>query len=406
MFRTTLQLEKCFKAFRLLIGLIFAFIFSAISVQAEGPEFCWKDSYGRGVGTFPPQPPATHFRHWFSSELYTCPDGFYRSLNPDINARDACLRDTPAHSKWGPAISMGRIINPAPTSRAFKDPGYNVWFQCPSGFNRTLAHVKAPNACSNGIWPFEETRRVQELKVYQNPLPKGAFGDPNGYYYKCPKGYNRTIFPVTADNACEKVIPAKQEKAKASVVGSACQDKVMDAGLCYDACKKGYVGVGPVCWSNAPKNWVECGAGSAKDDKTCASITTTQVGSTLMLAANVATMGSGSAASVAKKGDKAKELKELKKKYDKLMKELAKVKNTKTFKAGEKALEKHQDAVQGAKNVGKVYKGYMGVKTLTEATTPEDMARAAAQIAAILDPSGVSDVVAAYTYPLCSKYFK
>jgi hypothetical protein len=31
--------------------------------------------------------------------------------------------------------------------------------------------------------------------------------------------------------------------------------------------------------------------------------------------------------------------------------------------------------------------------------------RAAAQIAAILDPSGVAGVVASYTYPKCSKYF-
>jgi len=35
--------------------------------------------------------------------------------------------------------------------------------------------------------------------------------------------------------------------------------------------------------------------------------------------------------------------------------------------------------------------------------TPEDMVRVAAQIAALIDPTGVSDVVAGYTYPKCSK---
>lgn len=35
--------------------------------------------------------------------------------------------------------------------------------------------------------------------------------------------------------------------------------------------------------------------------------------------------------------------------------------------------------------------------------TPEDMVRVAAQIAALVDPTGVADVVGAYTYPKCSK---
>ena len=84
MFRTNLQLEKCAVAFLWVLSLLFIIISSTISAQAEGPEFCWKDSYGRGAGTFPPQPPATQFRHWFSSELYSCPDGFYRKGNIDI----------------------------------------------------------------------------------------------------------------------------------------------------------------------------------------------------------------------------------------------------------------------------------------------------------------------------------
>lgn len=31
-----------------------------------------------------------------------------------------------------------------------------------------------------------------------------GFGDPNGSCYSCPSGYARTIFPVTAGNACER----------------------------------------------------------------------------------------------------------------------------------------------------------------------------------------------------------
>ena len=43
------------------------------------------------------------------------------------------------------------------------------------------------------------------------------------------------------------------------------------------------------------------------------------------------------------------------------------------------------------------------MQTGVNAATEEDMIRFAAQIAALLDPSGVANTVAAYTYPKCSK---
>ncbi len=33
-----------------------------------------------------------------------------------------------------------------------------------------------------------------------------------------------------------------------------------DAGLCYEPCKAGYTGVGPVCWSQTPQGWRDDGA--------------------------------------------------------------------------------------------------------------------------------------------------
>ena len=41
-----------------------------------------------------------------------------------------------------------------------------------------------------------------------------------------------------------------------------------------------------------------------------------------------------------------------------------------------------------------------------EKMTPEDVARMAAQLASLADPTGVSSSIAAYTYPKCSKIFK
>ena len=63
-------------------------------------------------------------------------------------------------------------------------------------------------------------------------------------------------------------------------------------------------------------------------------------------------------------------------------------------------------AVQAADAANKGKKGYVAMDTASNAVTDEDMVRMAAQITAIMDPSGISDTVAAYTYAKCSKMAK
>jgi|GEM_PF-1846225 len=50
-----------------------------------------------------------------------------------------------------------------------------------------------------------------------------------------------------------------------------------DASLCYAKCRDGFHGVGPVCWANVPVNYVSCGFGVAKDDVTCGFVIADQV---------------------------------------------------------------------------------------------------------------------------------
>jgi hypothetical protein len=70
-------------------------------------------------------------------------------------------------------------------------------------------------------------------------------------------------------------------------------------------------------------------------------------------------------------------------------------------------LRSNNTMVQNALDVFRVANagrnGYVVMTTAGDAVTEEDMVRVAAQIAAILDPSGVAATVAAYTYPKCSK---
>jgi len=384
------------------LGIVSVLSFSTIgaSFAETSADFCWKDSYGRGAGTIPPQPPTGQFRHWFSNDWYSCPDGYYRSLNLDINAKDACLKDNPAYSKWSGAEDFGNLINNAPNSRAFKDPSYNRWFSCPSNYVRSITHVKSATACikKGTIWPFEKNDTVTDHGVYQKSLPDRAFGDPNGSYYRCPKKYNRTIFPVTGDNACELVVKGKApSKSKAKKMGGVCGKQQVDAGLCYDACNSGYTGVGPVCWTSAPKDWVECGMGAAKDDKTCAIVTSDQVISVGSLAMNIYTFGtSKSAEKGIKAAGQAKDLSELQKKLETLKKAYDAASKTKTGKALIKANK--------VREIGT--KAYNAKKEADKAVTAEDIVRVSAMIAAIMDPTGIADVTAAYTYATCEKLFK
>ena len=64
-----------------------------------------------------------------------------------------------------------------------------------------------------------------------------------------------------------------------------------DAGLCYSRCSNGFDGVGPVCWGTCNNSQVDCGMACAKTTEDCVLAVADQVISTLILAANIATLG-------------------------------------------------------------------------------------------------------------------
>jgi hypothetical protein len=156
--------------------------------------------------------------------------------------------------------------------------------------------------------------------------------------------------------------------------------------------------VGPVCWAAPPKGWVNCGMGAAVDSRTCANTVFNQVSSVGNLALTVATLGSSSGATTAAKGaNNARKLNKLRKQFKKLQE---------LYKKNKAAIDK----VKKAKKVGgKAYSTYKTGKNVNilamnaDSATPEDIARVSAEIAALLDPTGVASTVAAYTYPTCDK---
>ena len=181
-----------------------------------------------------------------------------------------------------------------------------------------------------------------------------------------------------------------------------------NSGLCYPACNTGYYGVGFVCWTYAPKTWVECGMGAAKDTSSCASVVFSQVSSVLMLAANIATLGSSDAveegANAAQDSGKIAELTaKLKALKDKAM--ALKDQVTAAYPKLEQAVNDVNAARKDIQAAKKLSDNTAALAQVNDSTPPEDIARIAAELASLVDPTGAASVVAAYTYPKCSVLF-
>jgi len=352
----------------------------ALDAKAQEDEFCWKDSYGRGVGKIPK----------------AC-----RSDEDRIGL--LCYKKCP---------------------KGTKRFGFDCHSVCPAGWrNDGLFCRHAEYGRGAGYpWKFKYGLKHPDDKMRaacERDHGKGKCEKTGAIFYpKCKPGYHRFGCCICRpskpnckalglkngiDLSCAKVVKIGHPKT-----GQCKSNEEKNAGLCYKKCRKGFKGVGPVCWGDPPKGWVNCGMGSAKDKKACRSAIADQVMSVGELAINVATLGTSSAVTEAAEGpEKAREISKLEKMYEE-MKD-----GWDALKASEKygpTIAKAEKAADKASEVQEVVDGvqttYDAVQTGVEATTPEDYARMGAMIASLMDPSGVSSVVAAYTYPKCSKYFK
>ncbi len=335
-------------------------------------EFCWRDTETRGVGKIPT----------------ACQEG---------RERIGLL----CYSKCGP--NMRRF-------------GFDCHSVCPEGMRDDGLFCRAAEYGRGGGYPWKFGDHPFKYDRARHRC-KSAHGVGNCeksgliYYPKCKPGYSAFGCCV-----CRPPKPGCEQLGLKSGIDLSCAKKIVignpvpgvcpsgkqtDAGLCYPPCKPGYTGIGPVCWAKAPKGWVDCGMGAAKDFKTCASIVFNQVSSVGKLALTIATLGESSAVTEAEsESGNASKLAKLKDSYKK-MKE--------AYEAAKKefpALRKAEASFKSAAGSGsKDDKLAAGLNNASEAVTAEDLARAAAEIASIADASGVSATVEAYTYPKCSKYF-
>jgi hypothetical protein len=222
-------------------------IFAAIGlITAQPPDFCWKDSYGRGVGTIPSQ---CSDKEQIGSLCYTaCPSGMYRW---GFDCHAYCPEGFRDEGLFCRIDAYGRGAGYAAWDWGLCESDHGVgnceWWgalaypKCAEGFHNSACCICTPNDIDCASLPF------------MSEVPDGA---------SCAK-------QIQIGDPTPLVCPSDQENS---------------GGLCYTPCAAGYYGVGPVCWGAVPAGMVDCGMGAAEDSDTCAEIILGQLTATFELA--------------------------------------------------------------------------------------------------------------------------
>ncbi len=213
----------------------------AKGVASARQPYCYKDSYGRGVGV----------------PLSACPSDKDKS---------------------------GWLCYPK-CQGGYDGVGPVCWQKCPGGYTDmgALCRINKP-LTKKGTWKC--TWKVGKTCMMRK--------------LTCPGGYAKAgLFcalktpPVPAGYKGLSGLDLVK-KTYGRGVGSPMDCKAgqqEDAGLCYKHCDSGYTGVGPVCWMNCPKGKTNCGAGCADSKVSCVSNTAQMVVSPVTLAMNIASAG-------------------------------------------------------------------------------------------------------------------
>ena len=355
--------RRIHRSIRLAIMLLVSLTVIATSALAQSSDFCWKDSYGRGVGTVPQACPAGQER--IGLLCYArCAAGMTRVGTDCHSVCPAGLRDDGLFCR---AAEYGR------------GSGYPWKFGDPLSDSGMISRCEADNG-------------------------RGACEMSDAMAYpKCQPGYKafgccicRPEVPncgALGLNAGVDLSCAKRVVVGSPDVGSCAPGQDRDAGLCYPGCKAAFGGAGPVCWGQCPSTHpVSCGAGCAKSQNACAQNTADQVMSVLEVVANVGlavvTAGGSTAVTAGVKGGAT----------------AAKVAAQTGSRFATRITRQEAVAIikKNAKEAG---------KELSEATV-QTYADAVVQVGttgefdptvlAGLDPTGVASVVVAYAKPVCS----
>ena len=366
-------------------------------------DFCWKDSHGRGAG----KP--------LSTSSSNCPAGTVKD---------------PTGLLCYPACKAG-----------YKMVGPVCWQECPAGFTDSGVACTKPAAYGRGAgyaWKFGDAagRSTGQWSRCNGDNPQGCEQPGGGITLVYPKC--KANFHAVGTNICSPDCPAGmvdigagcQKKSYGNSAGQilGCPAGLERSGLlCYTPCPANSDGVGPECWNHCPAGWVACGAGCAKDSSACATNTTNQIISVLTAAASIASevltagatagiidagkVGSVELTKASEAADQASDMVSklhLSEAVSNFPKEgvdasvvakavVASVKPTRLNVAIKTA-----SAGADASNLISSMVGISNDSSLNQDQKNFQIAQAVLNTASLVDPTGISGVVAAYTKPSCS----
>lgn len=221
---------------------VLSLLFATITMAATSQEFCWIDSYGRGVGTIPTS--CEGGKEYDAGLCYQkCNDGYY---------------------------GVGPVC----------------WSRCPSGYidMGAICHIDKKLVVTGSI----------------RCTARDWFGTCWWSVTDCPPDYGNGFAGLCSLNtpsvpngmSGSALDPMKGTYGRGvGTIPTSCPGGQYDAGLCYKNCNSGYKGVGPVCWNTCPSGKAACGAGCATSSSVCTDVILNQVSSTVSLAVTVATLG-------------------------------------------------------------------------------------------------------------------
>lgn len=334
-------------------------------------EFCWKDTYFRGVGTIPTE----------------CGEG-------KVKIGLLCYSECPS---------------------GYKRFGFDCYQTCPSGWSDQSLFCRLPEYGRGAGYPWKFGDGFNDNGMKKRCENDHGVGkcEKNGliFYPKCKSGFynfgccicrpsapncSALGFNGGIDLSCAKKIKIGDPKPMDCRSGT-----LKNAGLCYTPCKDGYNGIGNICWGKAPSGWVDCGMGAAKDSLTCGTAVTGQIVSVVKLTINAVTLGmSCSANQSATAAEKSVRVTAYSSEVKALLNYFEKNKD-----AIKSAVQNFNGLQTLATNLYDIFSHNDGSTGTWDDITIEDITRIVADFLAVIDTTGIANVVSQYTYPKCSKYF-
>ena len=367
---------------------------TAGAVTNSGTSFCWKDSYGRGVGTIP----------------RSCPKG-KETIAGGLLCYDKC-------SKFGDFKRFGYDCHQKCKS-GWADHGL-LCYRFKSTYGRGVGRIP-PLRCKRRSCRKIFRKKICVCRSFKSECPSDRSDKCIGLCYKkCRSGYDRAGCNICAMNCkaqgyAKGAAPScpKRMYLSPGAEGTKCaSNKEKDAGLCYKRCRDSFNGVGPVCWGQPPRvdgeRWVNCGMGAATDKGTCASTIMDQVTGPVEVAAFVATAGVSGTASKASKIAKIKsqmktDLAEDKKAYEKIFNAICDVVKSSSKKSGDAVKLTAKEKLSGVLDMlDRTSTLATSIRTFTYCKGV-DCFRGVAELMAIVDPTGIAGTAAAYAFPKCDK---